>query len=200
MQAEGRVGLISSSSGSINPLRTTIDGSLVTQSGGGKYAEAAYNGQLFHVCNQAAVAITAALATTYTGLVLGNAAGTEKNLILLGCGYATTVAVPTATAIGLMGGTMTAVTGTLTPQNCKIGGAASSAWVEDSTTIGTPVLYRAFATAWTEATTAGTLSQPNWIDLNGSIIITPGSFVAFYSTAANSAAFLLSFLWQEVAA
>ncbi len=198
MQAEARVGLISASSGSVNPLRSNTEGALVVQACGGKYAEATNNAQVFHVCNQAAVAITAALATAYTGLVLGNAAGTGKNLVMLGCGYACTVAVPTATALGIMGGTMTAVTSTLTPQNCKIGGAASIAWAEDSTTIGTPVLYRAFATAWTEATTAGTLSQPNWVDLDGSIIVPPGSFVAFYSTAANSAAFLLSFLWQEV--
>lgn len=198
MQAEARVGLISSSSGSLEPLRINTEGALVVQSGGGKYYEAVNNGQCYHVCNQAAVAITAALATAYTGLVIGNAAGTGKNLIMLGCGYACTVAVPTATALGVMGGTMTAVASSLTPLNCKIGGAASIAWAEDSCTIGTPILYRAFATAWTAATTAGTLSQPNWINLDGSIIVTPGSFLAFYSAAANTAAFLLSFLWQEV--
>jgi hypothetical protein len=173
-------------------------GALVVSIGGGKYTEATNNGQVYAVANQAAVAITAALATTYTGLVVGNAAGTGKNLIMLGCGYATTVAVPTATSIGLMAGTMTAVASTLTPQNQKIGGAASIAWAEDSCTIGTPILMRTLATAWSEATTAGTLSQPNWVDLDGSLIITPGSFAAFYSTAANAAAFLLSFLWQEV--
>jgi len=198
MQAEARVGLISAASGSVNPLRSNIEGALVVQACGGKYAEATNNGQVYHICNQAAVALTAALTTTYTGLVIGNAAGTGKNLVMLGCGYACTVAVPTATVLGIMGGTMTAVASALTPVNCKIGGAASIAWAEDSCTIGTPVLYRAFATAWTEATTVGTLGHPNWIDLEGSIIVTPGSFVAFYSAAANTAAFLLSFLWQEV--
>lgn len=166
---------------------------------GGKYAEAALAGRLFVIANQAAVAITAALATTYTGLVVGNAAGTGKNLIMLGCGYACTVAVPTATALGLMTGTMTAVASALTPRNRKIGGAASVAWAEDSCTIGTPVLEQPFATAWAEATTAGTLSQPNWIDLDGSLVVTPGSFVAFYSAAANTAAFLFSLMWEEVA-
>ena len=34
----------------------------------GKYADAALNGRLFGVANQAAVATTAALATTWTGL------------------------------------------------------------------------------------------------------------------------------------
>jgi len=194
----GRVGIISASEGSKNPLRTNEEGALVVQSGGSKYYELTNQGKVYVVANQAAVAMTAALATTYTGLVVGNAAGTGKNLIMLGCSYATTVAVPTATAIGIMGGTMTAVASTLTPQNRKIGGAASIAWAEDSCTIGTPILHQAFATAWSEATTAGTLSQPNWIDLDGSLIVTPGSFVAFYSTAANTAAFLLSFMWAEV--
>lgn len=200
MQAEGRVGLISASSGSVNPLRTNTEGGLIVASGGGKYFEATNNGQVFTVSNQAAVAITAALATAYTGLVVGNAAGTGKNLVMLGMTYATTVAVPTASALGIMGGTMTALTSTLTPQNCKIGGAASIAWCEDSCTIGTPILYKAFATAWTEATTAGTLSQPNYVDLDGSIIVTPGTFVAVYSSAAVNAAYLLSFMWQEVTA
>jgi len=198
MQAEGRVGLIAGADGSVNPLRTNKEGALIVQAGGGKYYEATKNGQVFVVSNQAAVAITAALATAYTGLLVGNAAGTGKNLVMLGCGYATTVATPTATALGIMAGSMTALASALTPINRKLGGPASLAWCEDSCTIGMPILHQAFATAWTEATTAGTLRQPNWIDLEGSLIVTPGTFVAFYSAAANTAAFLLSFVWQDV--
>ncbi len=171
---------------------------LMVEIGGAKYAEDARRGRLFSVCNQAAVAITAALATTYTGLVIMNPAGSGKNVELLGMGYASTVAVPTATALGLMSGTMVAVTSTLTPKNRLIGGPASVVHGEDSCTIGTPVLDFAFATAWSEATTAGTLSQPNWVDLEGNTILPPGAFAAWYSAAANSAAFLLSFLWREV--
>ncbi len=183
-----------------SPVPIEVDDykNLYVTGGGGKYREATLAGRVFVVANQTAVALTAALATAYTGLVVGNAAGTGKNLVLLGCGYATTVATPTATALGLMTGTMTAVASALTPRNRKIGGAASIAWAEDSCTIGTPVLEQPLATAWTEATTAGTLSQPNWIDLDGSLVVTPGSFVAFYSAAANTAAFLLAFLWEEV--
>lgn len=194
----GRVGAISAAAGTNNPLVTNEQGALVTQAGGGKYYELTKQGKVFVVSNQAAVAITAALATTYTGLVVGNASTTGKNLALLMVSYAATVAVPTATALGIMAGSMTALASTLTPVNRKIGGAASVAWCEDSCTIGTPVLHQAFATAWSEATTAGTLSQPNVIDLDGSLILTPGSFAAFYSAAANTAAFLLSFMWAEI--
>ena len=200
MKTDGRVGLISSSEGSMNPLRTNIEGALVTQAGGGKYYEATKNGQVYAVANQTVVAITDKFDTTYTGLVVGNAAGTGKNLVMLGCGYFTTVAVPTASAFGLMAGTMTAVASTLTPVNRLIGGAASIAWVEDSCTIGTPQLHQTFGNAWTEATTVGSVGPINWIDLDGSLIITPGSFVAFYSFADVAAAFQFSFLWQEVTA
>lgn len=198
MQADARVGIISAATGSVNPLRTNGEGALVTQAGGPKYYELTNSGKVFVVANQAAVAITAALATTYTGLVVGNAAGTGKNLVMLGFGYASTIAVPTATALGLMTGTMTAVASALTPRNRKIGAAASIAWAEDSCTIGTPVLEMPLATCWTEATTAGSVGNPNWIDLEGSLIVTPGSFVAVYSAAANTAAFLLSLMWAEV--
>lgn len=198
MLVEGRVGLVSAATGANSPLRVNTEGAIVTASGGGKYYELTNNGQVYVAANQAAVAITAALATTYTGLMVGNAAGTGKNLVMLMATYATTVAVPTATAIGLMAGSMTALASTITPVNRKIGGAASIAWVEDSCTIGTPILHQAFATAWTEVTTASTLSQPNVVDLEGSLILPPGTFVAFYSTAANSAAFLLSLMWAEL--
>jgi len=198
MQAEGRVGIIGAAAGSINPLRTNIEGALVTQSGGGKYYEATNNGQVFVVANQTAVALTAALATAYTGLVVGNAAGTGKNLVILGCGYSSTVAIPAATSLGIMAGTMTALTSTLTPINRKLGGAASIAWCEDSCTIGTPILHQAFSQAWAEATTAGSIGPNTWMDLEGSLIVTPGTFVAFYSTAALTASLLCSFMWQEV--
>lgn len=194
----GKRGVQSLASGAAGPLRLNEFGALVVEIGGAKYAEDARRGRLFSVANQAAVAITAALATTYTGLVIMNPAGSGKNVELLAMSYASTVAVPTATALGLMSGTMTAVASTLTPKNRLIGGPASVVHGEDSCAIGTPVLDFAFATAWSEATTAGTLGQPNWVDLGGNTILPPGAFAAWYSAAANSAAFLLSFLWREV--
>jgi hypothetical protein len=35
-------------------------------------------------------------------------------------------------------------------------------------------------------------------DSDGDIIIMPGQFVATYSSAANTAAYLISFTWEEV--
>ncbi len=200
MKAEGRVGLISAAAGTVNPLRTNEEGALIVQSGGGKYYEAAKNGRLYVACNQTAVALTAALATTYTGLVLVNPTTSAKNLVMVGFGYATTVATPTATAIGIMTGVNAGdAAAAITPRNRKIGGPASVAIADNGCTlVGTPVLEQVFGVAWTEATTAGTIGPKGWIDLDGSLIVTPGSYVAVYSAAANTAAFLCSFLWEEV--
>jgi len=179
------------------------EGILLTQSGGGKYYDLVNQGKVFVASNQAAVAITAAMATTYTGLVLFNpATNTTKNLVLLGFGYASTVAVPTATAIGLMTGVNAGdAAAAVTPRNRKVGGAASVAIVDDGCTLtGTPVLEQVFSTAWTEATTAGTIGPNNWIDLDGSLILPANSYVAAYSTAANTAAFIFSFMWAELTA
>jgi hypothetical protein len=197
----GKVGAQSLSDGSTGPVRLDSRGNLVVAQGG-KYRDAAEAGRLYVACNQAAVALTAAMATTYTGLVLSNPSTSAKNFVLCGCGYATTIAVPTATAIGLMTGVNAGdAAAAITPRNRLIGGAASVAVVDNGCTlVGTPVLEQVFGTAWTEATTAGTVGPKNWIDLEGSLVVPPGAYAAFYSTAANSAAFLCWFMWEEVAA
>jgi len=166
----------------------------------GKYGQLVKDGKVWGVANQAAVAITAALATAYTGLVIGNKLTSKCDLVLLQCGYSSTIAVPTATALGLMQGTASAdVANALTFYNRYTREVSTNgiiAWAEDSCTLpGTPVLEETFATGWTQATTAGTLSQPNTIDLDGRYVLKPGQFLAFYSEAANTAAFLLSFLF-----
>lgn len=195
----GKEGRQSLGDGVSGPIRLDKTGALVALAGGPKYMEAALRGKLYTAANQAAVALTAAFATTYTGLVLENPAGSGKNLIMTGFSYASTVAVPTATAIGLMTGADAGdAAAAITPRNRLIGGAASIAIVDNGCTlVGTPVLSQLITTAWTEATTAGSLAQPNHVDLDGSLIVPPGYYVAVYSSAANTAAFLFSFQWIE---
>ena len=172
---------------------------------GSKYEADVLLGRVFSASNQAAVAITAALATTYTGLCLYNPATSGKNAILLGFGYSSTIAVPTATSIGIMSAavvttaTMTAAA-VITAKNRLIGSTvASSMLIDDDCTLnGTPTLDFSFSTAFAEAVTAGTIGPNTWIDLNGNTVLKPGSYVAAYSATANSAAFRFSFLWKEV--
>lgn len=195
----GKEGRQSLGGGVNGPLRLDATGAMVTGAYGAKYMEAVLRGKVFVAANQAAVALTAAFATAYTGLVVENPAGSGKNLIMIGFSYASTVAIPTATALGLMTGADAGdAAAAITPRNRLMGGAASIAIVDNGCTlVGTPVLEQPIATAWTEATTAGTLGQPNMVDLNGSLIVTPGYYVAVYSAAANTAAFLFSFMWIE---
>lgn len=192
-------------SGAVGPLRASKNGQLVVQLGSGKYYEAVRKGRVFVAANQAAVALTAAMATTYTGLVLFNPATSPNDLVMLGAAYALTVATPTATALGLMTGTVVTpatmdAAAAITPRNRLVGSSiASTAIVDNGCTLnGTPVLEEVFGHAWTEATTAGSGGPITRIDLDGSMIIQPGSYVAFYSFAANTAAFILSFMWEEV--
>jgi len=183
------------------PVLVDSSGRLIAKAGYGKYAEAVLEGNVFVAANQAAVALTAAFATTYTGLVVENPSGSGKNLIMLEFGYATTVATPTATAIGLMTGADAGdAAAAIVPRNRLKGSTNTSAAIVDNgcTLTGTPVLEQIIASAWTEATTAGSVMAPHIVDLNGSLIIQPGYFVAVYSAAANTAAFIFHFMWQEV--
>jgi len=195
-----KTGLIVSSSGASNPLRSNIDGALVVAQSGGKYTEAVREGRVFVAANQAAVALTAAMATTYTGLVLANPSTSNKDIVLLRLGFTFTVAVPTATVIGLMTGAGTSgIASAITPRNRYIGGSAAVGIVDDGATLpGTPVLEQVFAQGGTVATTGQAVGNVSEIDLDGSLIVTPGNFVAVYSFAACTASFIGSFMWEEV--
>jgi len=167
----------------------------------GKYYEAVKAGRVFVVCNQAAVAVTAAMALAYTGLVVENPATSGKDLVMLRFGYSATVMVPTAaTVIGLMTGLDAGdAAATIIPRNRYVGGAASAAIVDNGCTlVGAPVLEQVFGQAGTGALTVPLVAQVNEIDLDGSLIVPPGYYVAAYSFAANTAAFIFSFLWEEV--
>jgi len=205
MLIEGKVGVIDVEDGTVNPLVTTENGSLLVVQSTGKYAEAVRNGRVYTACNQAAVALTAAMATTYTGLVLFNPSTSGKDYVLLKFGYSFTIAAPTATVMGLMTGTVvTAATmdaaSAITPRNAYVGTANGSAAIVDNacTLNGTPVLERVFGQAGTLATTGTQLGSVTEVDIDGSLIIKPNSYVAVYSFAANTAAAICYFVWEEV--
>lgn len=198
----GKVGRQKLSSGTIAQQRMDEYGSLMVQSYGGHLAEACAAGRLFVGANQAKVAVTAAFATTYTGLVLENPIGSGKNVILHEVSYSASEAIATAVALGLMTGADAGDAAVaITPRNrLKSASAASSVCNLDNacTLTGTPVLEQLITTAWTEAVTAGSLAQPNVFPVNGSLILTPGYYVAIYASAAVAAACLFSFMWEEV--
>ena len=174
---------------------------LVTAPVGGKYADAVLAGRVFVAANQAAVALTADFTLAYTGLVVANPAASGKNLIMLEFGYATSVATPTATLLGLMTGLDAGdAAAAIVPRNRLMGSSNTSIALPDGdcTLVGTPVLEQVIASAWTEATTVGSVMSPHVVDLDGSLIVTPGYYAAVFSFAANTAAFYFHFMWEEV--
>jgi hypothetical protein len=170
---------------------------IVSQLQGLKY-EGTYRGNRYSVANQAAVTTTAALSTTFTGLVVGNPASSPVNLVLDKFAAAQ-FAVGAAGAIGLMGGASTTViTGTLTVQNRKMGGSVGYGVASAGQTIGTPILLDVFGSIGSVATSSIPLVNGICVDLNGSLIIPPGYFVASYTTIVTTSALIFSIGWAEV--
>ena len=165
-----------------------------------RYYELARNSQLFWSASQAATAISVALATTYTGLCISNPAGNTKNIIPIKVGLALSVAPVAIAPIGLITGYLSTgvVTHTtpLTPASNVIGtGPAPTAKADAAATlVGTP--------AWTEMLVGGftasalPASSPALIDLEGSLIIPPGGYVAIGALTAVTG--LWSMAWAEL--
>lgn len=196
--AELQVGTLSVSGTAKTVARAGQQGDLIVSELHGRYYEQAYRGNVFSVCTQGTgITTTAALATTFTGLAVGNPITSGVNLVLNKFTVAQ-FAVGAAATIGIMGGAG-AVVASLTPQNRIIGGAASSkATASAGATISTPVLIATFGEVGSLATTGYGLQAGISVDLEGSIIIPPGSFVASYTAIATTSALQFSFSWEEV--
>ena len=190
----GKVGNQALASGASGPLRLDQYGALVTNVG---LAEAALAGRLFGVSNQAAVATTAALATTWTGLCISNPSTSGKNMIMRQFGFSQTVAGSADGAIGLLTCTIAAPASAVTIQNQKVGGATSSMLADDGATLVGPVLQRVFGSIGTLAVTGyGTETIPPF-DING-LVVPPGYTIGSYTTKATTASLVFYFVWEEV--
>jgi hypothetical protein len=167
----------------------------------GKYYESTYRRACYSISNQAATGITTsvALATTFVGICVGNPAASTINVVMQSFGYAFTVSPAAPLVLGLMSG-VGAITGTVTPRNRYIGGASGQAVATLGGTIPTPVVELILGTPCTQLAVASWTPQPlTWIDLNGSIILPPNTFLASYTNIAGGAAgFFGSFTWEEV--
>jgi hypothetical protein len=67
-----------------------------------------------------------------------------------------------------------------------------------STLGGTPVLVGAYGEIGSQATTGWGLMPGLVVELDGSIIVPPGFFVASYTTAATTSALIFGFVYEEV--
>lgn len=202
----------------VGPVATTSSiaaGSLVTDRAGNmgekvvselqsRYYENSYRRNRFSAAVNGQVT-TVGLATTYTGLCLSNPVGSTVNVVLDKAGWAQLVAAAAAAGVGLMYGynSSTNVTHTtpVTPKNNFVGvGASGTALVDSAATLPTaPTLQKILGSLLTGAITTvpGVPVAEN--EVAGSIILPPGAYVAFYTSAASGAAGMsFSFEWTEV--
>lgn len=167
-------------------------------------------GATFRGANQSAATLSVGLAATYTGLCLSNPAGATVNLSVKKVGGIVTAAPSGFLGLGLIAGWLAAgITVHTTPLNTSIlnsyigaaatgtppvAGPASQANLDSACTlVGTP--------AWMEMLAANGPSASGvsfYADLDESILIPPGGFLAIGATAANGG-FFGSFAWEELA-
>ncbi len=173
---------------------------LITLSQGGCLQRACEEGRLYSVANQAKVATTAGLTTTWTGLGVANPATSTKNLVIHEFGFGFEIAGSTAGAIGLMTADTTGFASQIVAiRNCLDGATVNSvAWTEDGCTCGTPILKRIIAGHGTAATTAIDCIGPFVYDLKGGLILPPGRAVLTYTTLGTTATVTFHFVWEEI--
>ena len=179
------------------PLLETTGALIGSQ--GGKYRAATEAGRVFAVANQSVVTTTLGMALGYTGLALCNPVGSGKNFALLGLGVIAEIQVPTTICvIGIMtGGGIGDAAAVIVPRNRLSGGPSSVAYADNAITFTeAPVLEQTFKTFHTGVVTGG-LGDGFYVDLDGSIIITPGYHASVYASAVNVATFQYSWLWEE---
>jgi hypothetical protein len=199
--------------GSTQALRGGNMGDLIVSELHGPAYEAAYRGSLFTGGSQAVVAtaLQTGLTTTATGgLILNNPIGNTKNLVLRSATVGLILAQTNASVIGIGVGysASVAIAGTLTviaSQPCLVGPggpAASSGILYSSASVtlqATPVLARILGSVSTGALTVDQETAIGPVDLQGSIVLQPGAFACFTSSAAGTASSMFfSFTWEEV--
>lgn len=184
----------------VAPAGVDAQGALSNTDRHGQLYSAAYAGTLWNGANQAGATTSVGLATTYVGLCLSNPAASGVNLSVTKASCIIIVAPTAETGIGLITGYSAAgvVTHTtaLTPANANVGSAAAALAKLDAacTIVGTPRWER-----WLSVNIGTTNEMIADENVNGSILIPPGGYVAFGTTVAGpTAGFLGAFQWEEL--
>lgn len=165
----------------------------------GRYFEAASRGLMFSAANQAAQAVSAALATTYTGILLYNPVGSGRILVPTKVKFALSVAPAAIATLGILGGFsatggVTAQTTKLGVQNCRIGDTSTGVGIAlSAATIVTPTWIFQLEDGFT----AAALPNPTIpYDFEGQFAILPGGFLGVGALTAVTG--LGSIAWEEV--
>jgi hypothetical protein len=200
MLSEARTGVITSSDGAVNPLRSNKVGALVTaNSGSGKYAELSKVKKIFFAANQADTTWTVALATTFTGIVVSNPIGSGVNLSILRASFALSVAPAGVATMGFLAGWssagITTHTTPLTPYSTYIGSNRGQGLADAAATlVGTPVWVEHFMGGFTAGALPST--SPSVIDTEGMYTVPPGGY--FGIGALTVVHGMASIAWEEI--
>lgn len=202
--AQGQVGPQIAADGTEPVIRLGRTAEQIAQQLHGRYYETTYRRAMFNGAITGQVT-TVGLATTYTGLCLSNPIGSPVNLVLNKVGFAFIVAFAAGSAVGLMTGynASTNVTQTtpVTPRAQLFNGSGGGVGLlASSATLPTaPTVNTILASGLTGAITTTPFVPNGLVDLEGSIILTPGAYCAIYtSTASGAAGGAFSFTWEEV--
>ena len=191
------------SAGSQNAARAGNMGETIVSQLHGSHYEAAYRRALFTAANQSPTTTTVGLATTYTGLCISNPVGSSVNLSILRAGVAFIVAFPAGSVIGLIkgfnSGTNVTHTTPVTP-TAQFAGTTGVGLADVSCTLPTaPVVNTILGSGLTGAITTTPLTGPTFYEVNGSILLPPGGYMAIYTnTVSGTSGFMGSILWEEI--
>ena len=196
------VGRKAATDGAVIDARGDRQGSMVATLMHGKYTQAVLDGNVFSACNQAAVSTSVGLTATYTGFAFANPPTSGQNAVLLQAYYGLHAA-GTAGAIGLMSGsllgTIAAWATLLVPRNRLMGGRGSVMLIDEGCTLPTtPVLDMTFASVGSVATTSWAFYPYAVAEIDGSMIVTPGYYVAFYASGGLTSSMIAGLLWEEI--
>lgn len=183
--------------GGSDELRGGYTGEVISSDYLPRYTQAALDGNAYEAANQAAQAVSVALATAYTGLLLYNPIGSDILVVPKKVKFALSVAPAAIAPIGLISGFQTtAPTGltALAVQNAQIGNSSpGGALAYSAATISTPVWRKFLMDGFTAAALyAGAMPH----DLEGDVVIKPGGFLAIGALTAVTG--LGSISWIEI--
>jgi hypothetical protein len=184
-------------------LRCDPTGAMATAKVHGDYYEACVRKTMFSGSTLTGVTTTVGFATTHTGFCLSNPIGSTVNLVLNKVKYATLVQQSAALVFGLQTGysASTNVTQTtpLVPLSNFVGQPAGQGLIASAVTLPiAPTRLMLLDTLLTGALTVG-INGGNFLDMQGSIVVPPGGFVATYTSAASVATSLVfGMTWEEV--
>ena len=186
-------------------LRVGPTGEMITSAAHGDYYESTVRKAAFSGGTLVPGTTSAAFATACTGLILSNPIGSTVNLVLRKVKYGVSVAQTATLVLGLQTGynattNVTHTTPVASTANNFIGGPVGVGLLDIAATLPTaPTRYVLIDVIGTGAITTGVILG-NQFDLQDSLVIPPGGYVATYTSAASVASSLnFGFVWEEVA-